>query len=95
MSNLDEPEKVAEHKDINDAGQTVVVRGSGKITTSTPGGSSRSGSVRTGDTARPALYVLLALAAVAAMVITGIYRQKKAQAVSGGVDEANHEKEIN
>ena len=95
MSNPDEPEKVAEHKDINDAGQTVVVRGSGKITTSTPGGSSRSGSVRTGDTARPALYVLLALAAVAAMVITGIYRQKKAQAVSGGVDEANHEKEIN
>lgn len=75
LTNPDEPEKVAAHKDINDEGQMVTIKKKGEIRTIT-GKNFRSGgtvrttrnAARTGDVTNAGLYAALASSALLMML---------------------------
>ena len=82
MTNLEEPKKVTEHKDINDEGQTVTIKEVPETPTpETPGTTTKtSNPPKTGDTAKAGLW--LAIAALSAMGVGGvaIHARKKKKA---------------
>ena len=94
MSNLEEPKKVTEHKDINDEGQTVTIKEVPETSTpKTPGNPVKSSNPpKTGDTTQAALWIAILILSAAG--ITGIrVCNKKKQIKKSGIEEKKEEKE--
>ena len=94
MSNLEEPKKVTEHKDINDEGQTVTIKEVPETSTpKTPGNPVKSSNQpKTGDTTQAALWIAILILSAAG--ITGIrVCNKKKQIKKSGIEEKKEEKE--
>ena len=94
MSNLEEPKKVTEHKDINDEGQTVTIKEVPETSTpKTPGNPVKSSNPpKTGDTTQAALWIAILILSAAG--ITGIrVCNKKKQIKRSGIEEKKEEKE--
>lgn len=94
MSNLEEPKKVTEHKDINDEGQTVTIKEVPETSTpKTPGNPVKSSNPpKTGDTTQAALWIAILILSAAG--ITGIrVCNKKKQIKKSGIEEKKEEEE--
>ena len=94
MSNLKEPKKVTEHKDINDEGQTVTIKEVPETSTpKTPGNPVKSSNPpKTGDTTQAALWIAILILSAAG--ITGIrVCNKKKQIKKSGIEEKKEEEE--
>ena len=94
MSNLEEPKKVTEHKDINDEGQTVTIKEVPETSTpKTPGNPVKSSNPpKTGDTTQAALWIAILILSAAG--ITGIrVCNKKKQIKESGIEEKKEEEE--
>lgn len=79
MTNLEEPKKVTEHKDIKDEGQTVTIKEVPETPTpETPGTTTKtSNSPKTGDTANAALWIAILVLSAAGIPGVRIWNKKK------------------
>ena len=94
ITNLEEPKKVTEHKDINDEGQTVTIKEvPGTPTPETPGTTTKtSNPPKTGDTANAALWIAILVLSAAGITGVRIWNKKK-QVKRLGIEEKKEEEE--
>jgi len=88
VTDPDEPTLVAEHKDIEDEGQTVRIEKEGTIKTSTPGGNTISGNVKTGDSSNVVLFMVVVLICMSVVIIL-IYKKRKRGSVENEGDQTS------
>ncbi len=94
ITNLEEPKKVTEHKDINDEGQTVTIKEVLETPTpETPGTTTKtSNSPKTGDTANAILWIAILVLSAAGITGVRIWNKKK-QVKRLGIEEKKEEEE--
>lgn len=94
ITNLEEPKKVTEHKDINNEGQTVTIKEVPETATpETPGTTTKtSNPPKTGDTANAALWIAILVLSAAGITGVRIWNKKK-QVKRLGIEEKKEEKE--
>ena len=94
ITNLEEPKKVTEHKEIDDEGQTVTIKEVPKTSTpETPGTTTKtSNPPKTGDTANAALWIAILVLSAAGITGVRIWNKKK-QVKRLGIEEKKEEKE--
>lgn len=94
ITNLEEPKKVTEHKDIDDEGQTVTIKEvPGTPTPEIPGTTTKtSNPPKTGDTANAALWIAILVLSAAGITGVRIWNKKK-QVKRLGIEEKKEEKE--
>ena len=83
LTDPENPEKVTEHKDIDDEGQTVTVKKNEKPKTPEKAKTPKKGreAVKTGDTANLLFWLLLGGASGAALLFNYVRRRKKPEGV--------------
>ena len=94
ITNLEEPKKVTEHKEINDEGQTVTIKEVPKTPTpETPGTTTKtSNPPKTGDTANTILWIAILVLSAAGIIGVRIWNKKK-QVKRLGIEEKKEEEE--
>ena len=94
ITNLEEPKKVTEHKDINDEGQTVTIKEVPETPTpETPGTTTKtSNTPKTGDTANAILWIAILVLSAAGITGVCIWNKKK-QVKRLGIEEKKEEEE--
>ena len=94
ITNLEEPKKVTEHKEINDEGQTVTIKEVPETPTpETPGTTTKtSNPPKTGDTANAALWIAILVLSAAGIIGVRIWNKKK-QVKRLGIEEKKEEEE--
>ena len=94
ITNLEEPKKVTEHKEINDEGQTVTIKEvPGTPTPETPGTTTKtSNPPKTGDTANAILWIAILVLSAAGIIGVRIWNKKK-QVKRLGIEEKKEEEE--
>lgn len=94
ITNLEEPKKVTEHKEINDEGQTVTIKEVPKTPTpETPGTTTKtSNPPKTGDTANAILWIAILVLSAAGIIGVRIWNKKK-QVKRLGIEEKKEEEE--
>ena len=94
LKNPEEPVKVAEHKDIDDEGQTVTIKEVPETSTpETPGTITKtSNSPKMGDTANAVLWIAILVLSAAGITGVRIWNKKK-QVKRLGIEEKKEEKE--
>ena len=94
MTNLEEPKKVTEHKDINDEGQTVTIKEVPETPTpESPGTTTKtSNPPKTGDTANAILWIAILVLSAAGITGVRIWNKKK-QVKRLGIEEKKEEEE--
>ena len=94
ITNLEEPKKVTEHKDINDEGQTVTIKEVPETPTpETPGTTTKtSNPPKTGDTANAVLWIAILVLSAAGITGVRIWNKKK-QVKRLGIEEKKEEEE--
>ena len=94
ITNLEEPKKVTEHKEINDEGQTVTIKEVPETPTpETPGTTTKtSNPPKTGDTANAILWIAILVLSAAGITGVRIWNKKK-QVKRLGIEEKKEEKE--
>ena len=88
ITNLEEPKKVTEHKEINDEGQTVTIKEVPETPTpETPGTTTKtSNPPKTGDTANAILWIAILVLSAAGITGVRIWNKKK-QVKRLGIEE--------
>ncbi len=94
ITNLEEPKKVTEHKEINDEGQTVTIKEVPETPTpETPGTTTKtSNPPKTGDTANAILWIAILVLSAAGIIGVRIWNKKK-QVKRLGIEEKKEEEE--
>ena len=94
ITNLEEPKKVTEHKEINDEGQTVTIKEVPETSTpETPGTTTKtSNPPKTGDTANAILWIAILVLSAAGITGVRIWNKKK-QVKRLGIEEKKEEEE--
>lgn len=94
ITNLEEPKKVTEHKDINNEGQTVTIKEVPEtLTPETPGTITKtSNPPKTGDTENVALWIAILVLSAAGITGVRIWNKKK-QVKRLGIEEKKEEEE--
>ena len=94
ITNLEEPKKVTEHKEINDEGQTVTIKEVPETPTpETPGTTTKtSNPPKTGDTANAILWIAILVLSAAGITGVRIWNKKK-QVKRLGIEEKKEEDE--
>ena len=94
ITNLEEPKKVTEHKEINDEGQTVTIKEVPETPTpETPGTTTKtSNPPKTGDTANAILWIAILVLSAAGITGVRIWNKKK-QVKRLGIEEKKEEEE--
>lgn len=94
ITNLEEPKKVTEHKEINDEGQTVTIKEVPETPTpETPGTTTKtSNPPKTGDTANAVLWIAILVLSAAGITGVRIWNKKK-QVKRLGIEEKKEEEE--
>lgn len=94
ITNLEEPKKVTEHKEINDEGQTVTIKEVPETPTpETPGTTTKtSNPPKTGDTANTILWIAILVLSAAGIIGVRIWNKKK-QVKRLGIEEKKEEEE--
>ena len=94
ITNLEEPKKVTEHKEINDEGQTVTIKEVPETPTpETPGTTTKtSNPPKTGDTANAILWIAILVLSAAGITGVRIWNKKK-QVERLGIEEKKEEEE--
>ena len=90
--NPEKPQKVTEHKDINDEGQTVTIKEVPETPTQeTPGNPVKtSNPPKTGDTTQAALWIAILLLSAAGITGIRVWNKKK-QIKKSGIEEKKEE----